>query len=68
MYVLTQTCFSNSARVVSYRVVSGPTEVVGAWKVQAAFTAIARLLGRSPIMEKYTAKADWERYQQIKGE
>ena len=30
MYVLTQTCFSNSARVVSYRVVSGPTEVVGA--------------------------------------
>ena len=30
MYVLTQTCFSNNARVVSYRVVSGPTEVVGA--------------------------------------
>ena len=30
MYVLTQTCFSNSARVVSYRVVSGPAEVVGA--------------------------------------
>jgi hypothetical protein len=25
-----QTCFSNSARVVSYRVVSGPAEVVGA--------------------------------------
>lgn len=30
MYVLIQTCFGNSARVVSYRVVSGPSEVVGA--------------------------------------
>jgi hypothetical protein len=29
MYVLIQTCFGNSARVVSYRVVSGPSEVVG---------------------------------------
>jgi hypothetical protein len=30
MYVLIQACFSNSARVVSYRVVPGPAEVVGA--------------------------------------
>jgi len=30
IYVLMQTCFSNSARMVSYRVVSGPVEVVGA--------------------------------------
>lgn len=30
MYVLTQTCFSNSARVVSYRLVSGPAEAVDA--------------------------------------
>ena len=30
MYVLIQTSFSNSARVVSDRVVSGPAEVVGA--------------------------------------
>jgi hypothetical protein len=30
MYVLIQTCFGNSARVVSYSVVSGPAKVVGA--------------------------------------
>jgi hypothetical protein len=30
MYVLIQTSFSNSARVVSYRVVSEPAEVVSA--------------------------------------
>jgi hypothetical protein len=30
MHVLMQTCFSNSARVVSDRAVSGPAEVVGA--------------------------------------
>ena len=34
--------------------------------VQAALAAVASLLGRLPLMEKYTSKTDWEQYRRVK--
>ncbi|OCK73577.1 hypothetical protein K432DRAFT_438272 [Lepidopterella palustris CBS 459.81] len=36
------------------------------WKIQGAFAGIARLLGYTPLLEKYTPAVEWEKYRHAK--
>ena len=41
----------------------GPLRWWVPWKIQAALAGVARLVGKMPAMQKYTAKEDWEAFQ-----
>jgi len=40
----------------------GPLRWWVPWKMQAFFAMVARLVGRTPLMEKYTPKEEWAKY------
>jgi hypothetical protein len=40
--------------------VAGPLRWWVPWKLQAFFAAMGRLMGLTPVMQKYTSKADME--------